>query len=192
MLPKQDHPFTLKEVTNPQSQYSTGMNRWLELVFPEYCPPRFDRLLSRLRHPDGRHQIQIFIGQIDDQVAGLVQLFYREWQGGIMSDIDLLGVLEPFRCSGLALSLVQRSLRATLEMAEQVRLPALGVVTLIDPQYIPIVRLHQKQGGQIRADYQYPSGDVVAWYPLQQKYEDVATPVLGEQLRYFGQLLEIR
>jgi hypothetical protein len=190
MSPGQNHPFVIKEVTSPQSQYLTGMNRWLELIFPEYCPPRFGRLLSRLRRPDGRHQIQIFIGLIDNQVAGLVQLFYREWQGGLLSDIDLLGVLEPVRRSGLALALVQQSLRATFEIAQQYQLPAIGVATLIDPQYAPIVGLHQKQGGQIRADYQYPSGDVIVWYPMQRKYEDIVTPILGEQLRQFGRLLE--
>jgi hypothetical protein len=168
-----------------------GMNRWLELIFPEYCPPRFDRLLAKLCHADGRHQIQIFIGLVDNQVAGLAQLFYREWQGGLLADIDLLGVLEPFRRFGLALALVQQCLRATPEMARQYQIPAVGVATLIDPKYVPIVRLHQKQGGQIRSDYQCPSGDLIVWYPLRRGYEDITTPILGEHLRQFGQLLEI-
>jgi GNAT superfamily N-acetyltransferase len=190
MSSRQNHSFMIEEVTSPQSQYLTGMNRWLELIFPEYCPPRFDKLLSKLRHPDGRHQIQIFIGLVDNLVAGLMQLFYREWQGGLLADIDLLGVLEPFRRSGLASALVQQSLRATPEMAQQYQMPAIGVTTLIDPKYAPIVQLHQKQGGQVRADCQYPSGDIIVWYPMQRKYEDITTPILEEQLQQFGQLLE--
>ena len=191
MLPGQNYRFTMDEVTDPQSHYLTGMNRWLESIFPEYCPARFDRLLSKHRHPDGRHQIQIFIGLVDDIVAGLAQIFYREWQGGLLADIDLLGVLESFRRSGLALSLVQQSLRAAAEMAQRYQIPAIGVATLIDPNHAPIVRLHQKLAGQIRLDYQYPSGDVIAWYPLQPEYAEIATPVLGDQLQQFGQLLEV-
>ena len=187
-MPQYD--FTIEEVISPGSQYLVGMNRWLELIFPEYCPPRFGRLLEAHRRPDGRRQVQIFIGLVDDQVAGLVQIFYREWQGGLLADIDLLGVLEPFRRSGMALALVQRSLRAASEMARQYQIPAIGLATLIDPQYPPIIRLHQKLGGQIRTDYQYPSGDLIAWYPLQPEYVDIATPTLGEQFQEFGKLLE--
>jgi hypothetical protein len=73
--------FAIEEVTSSQYQYMRGMNRWLEEIFPEYCPPRFDRLLSSLRRPNGRHQIQIFVGLVEKQVAGLAQLFYRDGEG---------------------------------------------------------------------------------------------------------------
>jgi GNAT superfamily N-acetyltransferase len=182
--------FTIKEVTNSQSQYLSGMNRWLELIFPEYCPPRFDKLLLKHRHPNGRNQIQIFIGLINGLVGGLAQQFYQEWEGGILADIDLLGVLEPFRRSGLASALVQQCLRATPEIARLYQLPAIGVTTLIDPNYAPIVQLHKKQGGQIRTDYQYPSGDIIVWYPMQREYEDIPTLYLEQQLQQFGRLLE--
>ncbi len=191
MLTESKHPFVIEEVVNPQSHYLGGMNRWLELIFPEYCPPRFDKLLSKYRHSNGRHQIQIFIGLMNGMVAGLAQQFYQEWQGGILADIDLLGVLEPFRRSGLALALVQQCLRAAPKIAQQHQLPVIGVATLIDPNYVPIVRLHQKQGGQIRTDCQYPSGDIVVWYPMQEQYKDIPTLTLVEQLHRFGQLLEI-
>jgi hypothetical protein len=87
---------------------------------------------------------------------------------------------------------VQQSLRATGEIAQQYRAPAIGVVTLADPQYAPIIQLHQKLGGRIRSDYQYPSGDVIVWYPMQPKYDDIPSHLLGEQLRQFGKLLENR
>jgi hypothetical protein len=190
MLPQQKYPFTIEEVTSPKSQYLSGMNRWLELIFPEYCPPRFDKLLSKHRHSNGRHQIQIFIGLIDGMVASLAQQLYQDWRGGLLADIDLLGVLEPFRRSGLVTALVQQCLRAAPELAQQYQMPAIGVTTLIDSKYAPIVGLHQKLGGQIRTDYQYPSGDIVAWYPLQPEYEDISTSSLGEQLQRFGQLLD--
>ena len=191
MLCDQNRIFVIEEVTSPRSHHMVGMNHWLELIFPEYCPSRFDKLLSKYRSPDGRHQIQIFLCLIDNIVAGLAQQFYREWQGGLLADIDLLGVLKPFRRSGLALSLVQQCLNATPEMARQYQIPTIGVASLIDPQYSPIVRLHQKQGGQIRKDYQYSSGDIIVWYPMQQEYGDITTSILGEQLHKFGQLLEI-
>lgn len=190
MLAEQKYRFTIEEVINPQSQYLGDMNRWLELIFPEYCPARFDRLLSKHRHPDGRDQIQIFIGLIDGLVAGLAQQFYQEWEGGILADIDLLGVLEPFRRSGLALALVQQCLKAAPQTAQRYQIPVMGVTTLIDPQYAPIVRLHQKQAGQIRTDYQYPSGDIIVWYPMQLEVENIPTMCLAEQLQQFGRLLE--
>jgi hypothetical protein len=38
MCSEQKHLFTIEEVTNSQSPYLSGMNRWLEQIFPEYCP----------------------------------------------------------------------------------------------------------------------------------------------------------
>jgi GNAT superfamily N-acetyltransferase len=190
MLPEHKHSFIVQEVTSPQSQYLGGMNHWLELTFPEYCPPRFDKLLSEYRHPNGRHQVQLFIGLVDNRVVALAQQFYQECQGGLLADIDLLGVLEQYRRSGLALALVQQCFRATIEVARQYGIPAIGVTTLIDPKYAPIVRLHQKLGGQIRTDYQYPSGDIIVWYPTQQEYGTIPTSFIGEQLQQFGRLLE--
>ena len=190
MLPEQKYFFTIEEVANSQSQYMSEMNRWLELIFPEYCPPRFDKLLSKHRHPNGKHQVQIFIGVNNGLVMGLAQQFYQEWQNGILADIDLLGVLEPFRRSGLASALVKECLSATHKIAQQYQIPAIGLTTLIDPSYAPIVRLHQKLGGQIRTDYQYPSGDIIVWYPMQPGYEDISTSTLEERLHQFGQLLQ--
>jgi GNAT superfamily N-acetyltransferase len=187
-----NYPFTIEEVNSPQSQYLFGMNSWLEHIFPEYCPSRFDKLLSELRHLDGKDQIQIFIGLIDNQVIGLMQLLYKEWEGGLLADIDLLGVLKPFRRSGLALALVQQSFNAIHDMAHRYQIQSIGVTTLIDPTYVPIVNLHQKLGGQIRRDYNYSSGDIIVWYSMQNKYEGVATSKLGDQLHLFGQLLENR
>ena len=184
--------FRIEEITTPRSEYLVGMGYWLEQIFPEYYPPIFDRLLMKLRHPDGKHQIQIFIAPVGEQVAGLVQIFYRRWQGGLLADIDLLGVLEPYRRQGLASCLVRQGLQAANDMARQWQLPAIGLVTLIDPQDAPIVRLHQKLGGQIREDYLYPSGDRVVWYPLNEAVAHIHTLVLGEQLQNFGQLLALK
>jgi GNAT superfamily N-acetyltransferase len=180
----------IEEVTAPDSPYMSGMERWLELTFPEYCPPRFAGLLSSLRRPGAWQQIQIFVCPVEGQVTGLAQKLYLEWQGNLLADIDLLGVLAPYRRAGLGLALVQRCLLATQEAARQYRVSAIGVVTLIDQTYAPIIRLHQKLGGQIRADYQYPSGDWIVWYPLQREYEEIPTSSLGEQVRRFGGLLE--
>lgn len=189
-LTEQKHLFTIEEVTNSKSRYLSGMNRWLKLIFPEYYPPRFDKLLSKLRHPNGKHQIQIFIGVNNGLVVGLSQQFYQEWQNGIWADLDLLGVLESYRRSGLALALIQECLGATHKIAQQYQIPAIGLTTLIDPNYAPIVCLHQKLGGQIRTDHKYPSGDIIVWYPMQPGHQDVATSILAERLHQFGGLLE--
>jgi GNAT superfamily N-acetyltransferase len=190
MTREHKHLFRIEEVTSAQSQYLIGMNRWMEMVFPEYCPPRFDRLLAKLRKADDRPQIQIFIGLFDDQVVGLVQVFYRVWQGGLLADIDLLGVLETFRRTGLGLALFRQALRAANEVARWYQVPVIGLASLIDPQYEPIVQLHQKLSGQIRRDYAYPSGDLIVWYPMMLEYENVSTRNLGEQLQQFAALLE--
>lgn len=80
------------EVTSPGSAHLPGMNEWLAQIFAEYCPPRFGRPLAKRRHPDGQHEARIFVGLVDHVVAGLVQLLFREWQGDLLTDIDLLAV----------------------------------------------------------------------------------------------------
>jgi GNAT superfamily N-acetyltransferase len=187
---EQSFLYAIEEVTSIDAPHLPGMGHWLDQVFPEYAPPRFEKLLTRLRHGDGRHEIQIVVGRIEDQVAGLVQVFYREWRQGLMADIDLLGVLEPYRRSGLGSALVKQALLAAQAMASAYGLPAIGVVSLADPHYAPVIRLHRKLGGQVRADYVYPSGDIVVWYPLREDFAAVETPVLARQLREFGRTLE--
>ncbi len=182
--------YVIDEVASVDSPHLPGMGHWLNQIFPEYAPPRFEKLLTKLRHRDGRHQIRIFIGQIERRVAGLVQVFFREWRQGLIADIDLLGVLEPYRRSGLGSALVKQAILATQDMALSYGLPAIGVVSLADPHYAPVIQLHRSLGGQIRADHVYPSGDIVIWYPLQEDFSAVETPVLAQQLREFGQTLE--
>ena len=182
--------YTIEEVSNPQSPHLMGMCCWLEKIFPEYAPPRFEALLTQLRRGNDRHEIQLFVALIDDQVVGLVQVLYREWQQGLMADIDLLGVLEPYRRLGLGSGLVQRSLLAAREIAVQYERPAIGVVSLVDAHYDPVIRLHDKLGGQVRTDYSYPSGDTIVWYPLMDGFVNIETQVLAQQLQQFGRLLE--
>jgi GNAT superfamily N-acetyltransferase len=186
-----DHrsPYVIEEVSSPESPYLAGMNDWLVAIFPEYAPPRFEALLGRLRHVDGRHEMQIFVGQVGGRVAGLVQVLYRQWQEGLLADIDLLGVLVPHRHAGLGSALVERAIQAAQELAGAYGLPALGVVSLIDPEDPVICRLHEKLGGQIRMDLVYPSGDIIVWYPLLKDYAAVETEALAQQLQQFGHLL---
>jgi GNAT superfamily N-acetyltransferase len=187
---KPSFPYRIEEVSNVDSPHLAGMNHWLEKLFPEYAPPRFDTLLTNLQHGDGRHEIQIFVGLIDNQVVGLMQVFYREWQRGLIADIDLLGVLEPYRRLSLASSLVKQALLATHKMALQYELPAVGVASLLDPHYRPVIRLHEKLGGQVRTDYTYPSGDIIVWYPMLNGFAGVETQTLAQQFQQFGRLLK--
>jgi GNAT superfamily N-acetyltransferase len=181
---------TIEEISNAESPHLTGMNHWLEAIFPEYAPPRFDTLLTRLRHENERHEIQLFVALLDNQVVGLMQVLYREWQNGLIADIDLLGVLEPYRRSGLASCLVRQSFLATRKMAAQYKVSAIGVASLVDPAYRPVTRLHEKLGGQVRTDYPYPGGDVIVWYPLLDSFANVVTQMLAQQLQQFGRQLQ--
>jgi GNAT superfamily N-acetyltransferase len=180
-------PYPIEEVSSVDSPYLPGMIRWLNRLFPEYIP-QFEMILTRLRREDGRHGAQIFLGLSGEEVVGLVQLFYREWRDGLIADIDLLGVLEPYRRSGLGSALVKRAILACEEMSAQYGLPASGVVSLIDPEYGPIIRLHWRLGGQIRTDLVYPSGDLIVWYPLSDCFSAVETKALAWQLWQFGGL----
>jgi GNAT superfamily N-acetyltransferase len=182
-------PFVIEEITNPDSARLPGMIHWMSQLFPEYTP-YFKTILTELRHEDGRHEAQLFVGLSEDQVIGLIQIFYRQWRNGLLADIDLLGVLGPYRRSGLGSALVRQAFMATRNVASHYGLPTLGIVSLADPKYIPVVRLHQKLGGQIRTDLQYPSGDIIVWYPLHDQFTAVSTKALAWQLWQFGGLPE--
>jgi GNAT superfamily N-acetyltransferase len=181
---------TIEEVTGADSPYLPGMGHWLLELFPEYAPPRFAALLAHLRHQNGRHEAQIFVGLLDTRVGGLVQVLYRQWRDGLLADIDLLGVLEPYRRSGLGTALVRRALQATQALSRHWGLPALGVLSLVEPDNTPTIRLHKKLGGQIRTDLVYPSGDLIVWHPLQKEYAGIETHALAGQSQEFGFLLQ--
>lgn len=179
--------YLIEEVSDSHSPYLPSMVHWLNQIFPEYTP-RFESLVANKHHPDGRHEAQIFIIPDGDQVIGLVQIFYRQWQGGLIADIDLLGVLEAYRRRGLGTVLVMCAFQATREVSSAYGLPAIGVTTLIDPNLPPIVQLHQNMGGQRRRDLKYLGGDVIVWYPFQDNYTKIATKDLAWQVWQFGGL----
>jgi thiamine pyrophosphokinase len=181
--------YVIEQISDVDSPHLPGMVKWLNQVFPEY-DPYFGTILTRLRREDGRHQAQIFVGLCGDQVVGLVQVFYCEWQHGLIADVDLLGVLEPYRRSGLGSALVRQAILATRDMSSRYGLPAIGVVSLADPEYSPVIRLHQKLGGQIRTDLRYRGGDVIVWYPLSEHFSAIETKALAWQLWQFGGLPE--
>ena len=185
----QSLPYTVDEVTSADSPYLPGMNDWLNQIFPEYAPPHFEALLAPQCRHDNPPTVQIFVGQAGGQVAGLVQMLYRVWQGGLIADIDLLGVLEPYRRSGLGAALVRRAILAAQDMTSLCHRPAIGVVSLADPAYAPVIQLHHKLKGQVRTDFLYPSGDAIVWYPLTEGFAAVKTKALAEQLQQFGDLL---
>ncbi len=184
----QNFPYAIEEVTNVDCPHLPGMRDWLNQIFPEYTPPRFEALLMRRRH-NNPPTVQIFVGRAGSQVAGLVQMFYRVWQGGLIADIDLLGVLEPYRRSGLGTALVRRAILAAQDMASLCHLPIIGVVSLADPTYTPVIHLHHKLKGQVRTDFLYSSGDAIVWYPLSEGFAAVETKALAEQVQQFGELL---
>jgi len=186
---KEIFPYLIEEVSSFDSPYLPGMIRWLNRLFPEYTP-HFETILTHLRREDGRHGAQIFLGLSGKEVVGLVQLLYREWRDGLIADIDLLGVLEPHRRSGLGSALVRQAILATEHMSGPYGLPAIGVVSLIDPGYSPIIRLHRRLGGQIRSDLRYPSGDLIVGCPMSDRFSAVGTKALAWQLWQFGGLPE--
>jgi GNAT superfamily N-acetyltransferase len=165
------------------------MNDWLNQVFPEYAPPRFKTLITRLGSQDGPQGAQICIGRQGKHVVGLVQVLYCAWQDGLIADIDLLGVLAPHRRSGLGIALVQQAIQSALDRAARYQLPGVGIVSLADPAYALVIQFHRKLGGQIRTDIPYASGDAVIWYPLLERYAHVETQTLINALQAFGLML---
>lgn len=186
---KDNFPYTIEEISGKDSSHLPGMVNWLNQLFPDYVP-YFGTILNELRQDDGCHKAQIYTALAAGQVVGLVQVFYRQWQNGLVADIDLLGVLEPHRRLGLGTALAKRAILAAQETASRYGLPAIGVVSLADPAYSPVIRLHEKLGGQIRTDFRYPSGDVIIWYPLLKGAATVETKALAWQLWQFGGLPE--
>jgi GNAT superfamily N-acetyltransferase len=188
--------YIIREVEDVNSPYLPEMVDWLNQIFPDY-DPYFKTILTELRREDGRHEGAILIGLVENHVVGLLQIFFRKWRDGLIANIDLLGVLQPYRRAGIANALVQYSIGLTRTTAKRHEVFPFGIVSLIDPAYPPIVKLHQKLAAQIRREIAYrtpdrpnESSDTIAFYPLSDESRVVSTHELAWQLWQFGGLPE--
>jgi len=195
--------YKIVEVGDVSSAYLPEMEKVLQALLPA-VNPHFRDILSQSRDERGRIRAQIFVGLCEDRVAGLVQIFYRQWRNNLVANVDVLGVLEPFRRTNLGIVLMRQAISAAMKVSAQYKLPVVGVVWLVEPDQGPLdswpvrrVRMFEKMGGQVRRDLRYryegqsyPDGELIFWYPLCQEFSDVDTKSLAWLLWQFGQLPE--
>ncbi|MFC1683342.1 hypothetical protein ACFL0G_03960 [Candidatus Zixiibacteriota bacterium] len=164
--------------------------------------PHFREFLEGRLDGQGRVKAQLFCGSCQDRAAGLMQMCYRSWRDALVGNVDLLGVLEPYRSTNLGLSLMRHAIAATLSVSARYKLPVAGIVWLTEPDQGPLdswadrrVRMFERLGGQARRDLRYryqgqrnPDGELIFWYPLAEAFFDVDTRSLARLLWQFGGL----
>lgn len=195
--------YRIAEVCDIRSPYLPEMESALREVFP-ILRPCFGEIIAQRLDDQGRIRRQIFVGLCENQVAGLMQIFYHPWRNGLVGNVDLLGILELFRSTNLGIALMRHAITATLKASAQYKLPVAGIVWLTEqddgpPGSWPVrrVRMFQRLGGQVRRDlcYRYdgqlnPDGELIFWYPLMDEYVEVETKSLIWLLWQFGGLPE--
>jgi GNAT superfamily N-acetyltransferase len=191
------------ELDDPAAPYLLELERLLRHLLPG-LKPSFREILADRRDDRERIKAQIFVGLCADQVAGLMQMFYRPWRCCLVANVDLLAVLEPFRRTNLGLGLIRHAITTALKVSSQYKLPVAGIVWLTEPEQGSLdswanrrVRMFQKLGGQARCDLRYrydgqpyPNGELIFWYPLADEFVHVATRSLAWLLWQFGGLPE--
>jgi len=177
----------------------------MEAVFGALFPdltPAFESILTHRLDAEGRIQNQIFIGLCGKSVAGILQIFYYPWKGGLVSVVDLVGVLESFRGSGLGLKMIRHASAATEKVASQWQVSPRGLLGLTELDQgdsrswiVRRVRLFERMGAQVRRDlvYQYDglpesSGEIILWYPMSDEVAAVSTKELAWVLWQSGGL----
>jgi hypothetical protein len=201
MSEERGRAFQIVEITDPDSPYLPELKRTLPDLLPG-IKPRFRELLAARLDEWGRVRAQLFCGTCQDQVAGLMQIFYRPWRDALMGNVDLLGVRERYRSTNLGLNLMRQAVAATLSVSAQYKLPVAGIVWLTEPDEGPLdswanrrVRMFEKLGGQARRELRYryrgqryPDGELIFWYPLAEAFFEVDTKSLAWLLWQFGEL----
>lgn len=193
----------IEEVTSITSQYMDGMIGIFNALFPG-LHPSFREILSDRYDSDGNLKRQIFVGLSEDVPAGLLQVFYRPWRNGLVGEVDLVGVLESYRKTGLGLRMMRRAVTATEQAAGARNVPVHGLVWLTEPDKghahtwpVRRVRMYEKMGAQVRRDLIYrfdgqpePDGEIILWCPLARGLGNVPTKELAWLLWQSGGLPE--
>jgi len=200
-MSKAPRKYTIEEVYDVTSPYQNGMKSLFLELFPDLTPA-FERILVDRVDAKGRIKAQIFVGLCQATVAGLLQVFYRPWRSGLIGNVDLVGVLEPFRKTGLGLGLMRHAISTFRKVASQWELAPIGLLWLtgqdegpVDSWLVRRVRMYEQIGAQVRRDLRYkfngqakPNGELILWYPVSDEFVNVETKSLAWQLWQFGQL----
>ena len=80
--------YKIVEVGDVSSAYLPEMEKVLQALLPA-VNPHFRDILSQSLDERGRIRAQIFVGLCEDRVAGLVQIFYRQWRDNLVANVDL-------------------------------------------------------------------------------------------------------
>jgi hypothetical protein len=161
------------------------INDLIDLTFPEYSPTNvFKRIMKY--HGSNTPKVKIFYIENSSIPVSFAQVIYRTWENGLIANLDLLGSNSGYRRKGNAEYLLHNCINDLLYESDKRNVDAIGLITFIDPEYRPIVNLHEKCGGQIRKDIICDFGDIIVWYPINMDYKNIATDVLIEQMNEFG------
>ena len=193
--------FDIREVTKVTSSYLSEMKAVFGALFPDLTPA-FEEILTHRLDAEGRIQNQIFVGLCGESVAGILQIFYYPWKGGLVSVADLVGVLESIRGSGLGLGMIRHTSIATKKVASQWHVSPKGLLGLTELDQgdsnswvVRRVKLFERMGAQVRRDlvYQYDglpesSGDIILWYPMSDGVVEISTKELAWVLWQSGGL----
>lgn len=193
--------FAIVEIVDPVDPLVPELEKVLVDLLPG-MEPHFREFLEGRLDGQGRVRAQLFCGLCRERVAGLMQMCYRPWRDALVGNVDLLGVLEPYRNTNLGLSLMRHAIAATLSVSARYKLAVAGIVWLTEPDRGPLdswadrrVRMFERLGGQARRDlryrYQgqrYSDGELIFWYPLAKAFFDVDTRSLARLLWQFGGL----
>ena len=193
--------FKIQEITTVDSPYLAGMKMVLKALFPKLTPV-IEKILDNRFNTEGQIQKQIFVGICGESIAGILQIFYHPWRGGLLSVIDLMGVLESFRSTGLGLSLMRYAISATKDIAFQWKVSPKGLLWLTELDQgnynswaARRVKLYEKTGAQVRRDiiYQFngqpeTDGEMILWYPISDDVVKIGTKELAWALWQSGGL----
>lgn len=144
------------------------------------------------------------MGLCNDVPAGLLQLFYEVWRGGLIAIADLVGVAKAHRGTGLGLGLMRRALSAPKDVAALWGQPTQGLLASTepgqgDPQSWPArrVKMFERMGAQVRGDLIFrfdgqpePHGEIIIWFPMRSEVANVSTRELAWVLWQSGGLPE--
>jgi hypothetical protein len=164
------------------------INNLIDVIFPEYSPTDIG---VRLVKYDGSSIpiVKIFYIEQEGEPVSFAQVVYRLWRNELILNLDLLGSQCFARRKGFSQKIFSHCRNDFIEEQKKWKLHSVGLVTFIDPSYEPIVKFHKKNGGQFRNDSITEYGDIVVWYPSNEKYVDISSQELIEQMKDFGSII---
>jgi hypothetical protein len=177
--------FLLK---NDDSHRKQKINKLIDLTFPEYSPTDIGVRLEKY-NGSSLPIVKIFYIEHEGEPVSFAQVIYRLWRNELILNLDLLGSDCSSRRKGYAETIFNHCRNDFTEEQMRLRLHPVGLITFIDPKYHPIVRFHEKQGGQLRNDLITEYGDIIVWYPSKEEYSNIKSNELIGQMKEFGSII---